>query len=74
MCMLYEGFGSNGFVTKVQPFLMIGHYRTDITTGVGHPRSESVVPLVLHMVACNDWGTCIVLHVPRNSVNPIENV
>jgi hypothetical protein len=27
------GFGFNGFVIKVQPFLMDGHYRTDITSG-----------------------------------------
>jgi hypothetical protein len=44
------GFGSNGFVTKMQPFPMDDHYRTDIINGVGHPRSDSVVLLVLCMV------------------------
>jgi hypothetical protein len=33
--------------------LIGGHYRTDITNGVGYPRSDSVVPLVLCTVACN---------------------
>jgi hypothetical protein len=44
------GFGSNGFVTKMQPLLMDGHYRTNVISGVGHPRSDSVIPLVLHTV------------------------
>jgi hypothetical protein len=48
MCV---GFGSNGFVTKTQPFLMDGHYRTNNISSVGHPRSDSVVPLVLYTVA-----------------------
>jgi hypothetical protein len=47
------GFGSNGFVTKMQPFPMDGQCRTDIVRGVGHPRSDSVVLLVLCVVACN---------------------
>jgi hypothetical protein len=63
--VLYEGFGSNGFVTKVQPFPMDGPYRTDIISGVGHPRSDSVMLLVLCTVACNGWGTDIVLQVHR---------
>ena len=49
---VYGGFGSNDFVTKMQPFLMDGHYRTNVISGVGHPRSDSVVPLVLRMVCC----------------------
>ena len=44
------GFGFNGFVTKMQPFPMNGHYTTNIICGVGHLRSDSVVPLVLHTV------------------------
>jgi hypothetical protein len=44
-------FGSNGFVIKTQPFPMDGHYRMDIISGVGHPRLDSVVTLVLCMVA-----------------------
>jgi hypothetical protein len=50
---VWAGFGSNGFVTKAQPFPMDGHYRTDIISSVGHPRSDSVVPLVLCKVVCN---------------------
>jgi hypothetical protein len=50
---VYVGFGSNDFVTKVQPFSMDGHYRTDIISVVGHPRSDLVVSLVLCTIACN---------------------
>ena len=46
------GFGSNGFVTKTQPFLVDGHYRTDIISGVGHLRSDSVMSLVLCTIYC----------------------
>jgi hypothetical protein len=47
-------FGSNGFMIKTQPFLIDGHYRKDIISGVGHPRSDSIMPLVLCMVAV-EW-------------------
>jgi hypothetical protein len=40
------GFGSNGFLTKAQPFLMDGHYMMNIVSAVGYPRSDSVVSLV----------------------------
>ena len=73
MCVLYEGFGSNGFMTKVQSFPMDGHYRMDIISSVGHPRSNSIVPLVLCTVACNGWGTGIVLEVPQDNTNSAEN-
>jgi hypothetical protein len=63
---------SNGFVTNVQPFLVDGHYRTDIISGVGQPRSNSVVLLVLCMVACNGWGTDIILQVPQDNTNPAK--
>ena len=46
--------GSNGFLTKVQPFPMVGHYRMDAISGMGHPRSDSVMPLLLRTVVCND--------------------
>jgi hypothetical protein len=46
------GFGSNGFVIKTQPFPMDDHYRTNVINGVGHPRLDSVVPLVLRTVCC----------------------
>jgi hypothetical protein len=56
VCVLGGGFGSNGFVTKVQPFPMDGHYRTNINSGVGHLRSELIVSLVLCMVAVQYSG------------------
>jgi hypothetical protein len=71
--VLYGGFGSNGFMNKVQPFPMDGHYRMDIISGVDHPRSDLVVPLVVCTVACNDCGTDIVLQVPQDSTNPTKN-
>jgi hypothetical protein len=49
-----------------------GHYRMNVIRGVGHPRSDSVVPLVLRMVASNDWGTSIVLQVLRDNANPVK--
>ena len=61
VCVLYESFGSNDFMTKVQSFLMVDHYRMDVISGVGHLRLDLVVPLVLHTVTCNGWGTDIVL-------------
>jgi hypothetical protein len=72
MCVLYGAFASNGFVTKVQPFPMDGHYRTDIISSVGHPRLDLVVPLVLCMVACNACDIGIVLQVRRDSANPTK--
>jgi hypothetical protein len=71
MCVC-GGFGFNDFVTKVQPFPMDGHYRANIISGVGHMTSNSVVPLVLCTVACNGWGTNIVLQISRDSTNLAE--
>ena len=52
---VWRGFGSNGFMTKIQPFPMDCHYRTDVISGVGHPRSDMVVPLcVLHSLNSRD--------------------
>jgi hypothetical protein len=50
------GFGSNGFMTKTQPFPMDGHYRTNVINGVGHPRSDSIMPLVLCMITMQWLG------------------
>jgi hypothetical protein len=53
MCELYEGFGSIGFMnhdhgaTIPNSSVTIG--RTSLV-GVGHPRSELVLPLMLHIV------------------------
>ena len=55
------GFGLNGFVTKTQPFPMDGYSKMDIISGVSYPRSDSIVLLVLCMVACNGWSIGIVL-------------
>jgi hypothetical protein len=46
------GGGSNGFVIKTHTFPIDGHYRTDIINGVGHPRSDSVMLLVLRTIYC----------------------
>jgi hypothetical protein len=46
-----EGFGSNGFVNKAQLFPIDGHYRADIISDVDNSRSNSIVPLVLCMIA-----------------------
>ena len=53
-------FGSNDFVTKTQPFPMDGYYRTDVISGVGYLRSDSVVPLVLRRVCCVMAGARVV--------------
>ena len=59
-CVYYMGVGSNGcFVTGVT--LIGGHYRTYIISGMGHPRSDSVMSLVLWAVVYNIWGTSVVL-------------
>jgi hypothetical protein len=71
MCVLYGPWIQWLFVTGAT--LMGGHYRTVIISNVDHPRSDSVVSLVLCTVACNNWGTGIVLQVPRDSANPAEN-
>ena len=49
-----------------------GHYKMDVISGVGHPRLDSVVPLVLRTAVCNGQGTDIVLQIPRDSVNPTK--
>jgi hypothetical protein len=70
MCVLYGPWIQWLFVANAA--LMGGHYRTNIISGVGHPRYDSVVPLVLCMVVCNGWGIGIVLQVPRDSANPAK--
>jgi hypothetical protein len=49
---VWGGFGFNSFVTKMQPFPMDGDYRIDVISGVGYPRLDSVLLLVLRMVCC----------------------
>ena len=51
--MRYNGYRLTIHVNfMTQLFLVDGHYRIDVISGVAHPRSNSVVPLVLHMVCC----------------------
>jgi hypothetical protein len=52
---------------------MVGHYRAYIFNGVGDPRSDTIVLLMLWRVAYNGQGMGIVLRVPRDSVSPTEN-
>jgi hypothetical protein len=49
----YVIWALNSMVVLASAALMSGHYRTNIISGVGHPRSDLVVPLVLCTVACN---------------------
>jgi hypothetical protein len=49
---VWGGFGSNGFVTNMQPFPMDDHYMTNVISGMGHSRLDSVVPLVLRTLYC----------------------
>jgi hypothetical protein len=67
LCLLYMltlwsnmGLGSNSCL-MVGTTLTIGHYKTDIISSVGHPRSDLVVQLVLYTVAYKIWGTGVVL-------------
>ena len=63
--------GSNGcFVTGAA--LMGNHHRMDIISGVGHPRLDVIVLLVLYTVAYNIRGTSVVLQIHRDSINPSE--
>ena len=55
MCVCV-GFGSNDLVTKTQSFSMNGHYRMNIINSVGYSRSDSVMSLVLCMVAVQYLG------------------
>jgi hypothetical protein len=53
--------------------LMGGHYRKDIISGVGHPRSDLVMPLVLCTIVYNIQGSGVILQVPWDSTNPAGN-
>jgi hypothetical protein len=71
-CVCYMGLGSNGS-DQTSVALMGSHYKTYIISSVGHPRSNSVVPLVLCMVAYNIRGTAVVLQVSQDRTNFAEN-
>jgi hypothetical protein len=52
-CVCYIDFGPNGyFMTDIA--LMDHHYRMYIISGMGHPRSNSVMLLVLWTISYND--------------------
>jgi hypothetical protein len=71
-CVCYMVLRSNGcFMANAA--LTSSHFRTDIISGMGHPRSNLVVLLVLCTVAYNIWGNNVVLQVPQDSTNPVEN-
>jgi hypothetical protein len=71
-CVYYIGLGSDGcFMASAA--LTTGHYRMNIISGVGHPRSDLVVPLVLCMVVYNIQGTDVILKVPRDNANLVGN-
>jgi hypothetical protein len=58
--MCYMGLVSNGcFVADAA--LTDDHYKMDIISSVGYPRSNSVVPPVLCTVAYNIGGTSVIL-------------
>jgi hypothetical protein len=60
MCVWGGGggrFGSNGFVTKMQPFPIDGYYKMNVISGMGSQRSDSVVPLMLRTVCCAMAGS-----------------
>jgi hypothetical protein len=67
------GLASNGFRNRCSHCLMVGHYKTYITSSVGQLRSDLVGLLVLWTVAYNGRGTNILLQVPRDNANPAEN-
>jgi hypothetical protein len=68
MCMCYMGLGSNScFMSDAT--LTSSHYKTDIISGVGYLRSNSIVMLVLYTVVYNIQGTGVVLQVHRDSAN-----
>jgi hypothetical protein len=71
MCELYEPWIQWLFMAGVA--LTSGHYKIDTISGVGYPRLDLVVPLVLCTVACTSWGTSFVLQVLQDNINPTEN-
>ena len=59
-CVCYMDLGSNGcFMAGAA--LTGGYYWTNIISGVGYLSSDSVVPLVLCMVAYNIRGIGVIL-------------
>jgi hypothetical protein len=51
-----------------------GHYRMNIISSVGHPRLDSVIPLMLCTVAYKIRDTGVVLQVPQDSADQCQIV
>ena len=68
-CVYYMGLRSNGYF-MVGTALTGNHYRTDIISSVGQPRSNSIVLLVLCTIMYNIRSTDVVLQILRDSINP----
>jgi hypothetical protein len=68
----YIGLGSNDYFV-IGATLTGGHFRTIIISSVGHLRLDSVMPLVLYMVAYNIGGTSVILQVSRDRANLAKN-
>jgi hypothetical protein len=73
ICVCYMGLGYNScFVAGAA--LMGSHYKTDIISNVGHPRSNLIMLLVLCMIACNGWDIGIILQVFQDNANPAKKM
>jgi hypothetical protein len=70
MRVCYMGLGSNNCFMAYTA--LMGGYKTDIISGIGHLRLDSIVQLMLYMVAYNIQGTGVVLQVIRDSANLIK--
>ena len=68
---VWGAFESNGFVIKTQPFLLDGHYRTDVISGVGHPMLDSVMLLVLRTVCCAMAGAPVLYYRSLGTVSTL---
>ena len=72
-CVCCMGLGSNDcFIAGTA--LTGGHYRTYINSGVSHPRSCLIVPLMLYMVVNNIRGIDVVLQVSQDNTNPAKKL
>jgi hypothetical protein len=68
----YMGLGSNGFRDRHNYCIVVGHYRTYITSSMCHLRSNLVGLLVLWRVTYNGRGMIIVLQVLMDNADLAE--
>ena len=72
-CVCYMSLGSNGcFMAGTA--LMDGHYRMYIISGVGHPKSDLIVLLVLCMVAYNIFRALVLYYRSLRTVSTLLRV